>query len=495
MSTAAPLDNAHREPPSLAKPDEPAHSDGFVRGLSQALGGPLGEHAVRTSRSPYGRRFWTAARVVLALVCVTLSLHWVQKYPCNDGNWANLKQYKYMCYTDVLALYYEEGLDRGRVPYKDHPVEYPVVTGAFMGAIGLPVHALGEQSGVNEGQLFYNLTALALGALAVATVGLLLAVRKRRPWDIAMFALAPGLFLSATVNWDLLAIGLTAIGWYCWARRWPAAAGVLIGLGASAKLWPALLAMPLLALCWRARRMREFGAAAWAGGFTVLIVNLPVVILWPENWARFFELNSERPVDWGTLWYIGAHFPLGNDRYGIPPVQWLSDRLPLLNAMSWALIVLSLIAVMVLVLRAPRRPRLAQVAFVAVALFLIFNKVWSQQFVLWLIPLAVLARPRWGAFLAWQAAEVAYFAAFYGRLIGETRNPIFPEWVFVWASGLRLITVAVLVTLVIREIMHPELDVVRRSYDDDPDGGVLDGAPDRDDPSSDRGKLHTNSGV
>jgi len=95
----------------------------------------------------------------------------------------------------------------------------------------------------------------------------------------------------------------------------------------------------------------------------------------------------------------------------------------------------------------------------------------------------VLARPKWGAFIAWQAAEVVYFAAFYGRLPAEPpiNKPIFPEWVFVWAAGLRLITLLVLVWLVVREILHPELDVVRRSYRDDPDGGVLDGAPDRDD--------------
>jgi uncharacterized membrane protein len=134
-----------------------------------------------------------------------------------------------------------------------------------------------------------------------------------------------------------------------------------------------------------------------------------------------------------------------------------------------------------LIVQAPRRPRLAQVAFLVVALFLVFNKVWSQQFVLWLIPLAVLARPRWGAFLAWQVAEVTYFVAFYGRLMGESGKVVFPEWVFVWASEFRLITVGILIWLVVKEIMHPELDVVRQTYADDPDGGVLDGAPDRDD--------------
>ncbi|GAB3854331.1 hypothetical protein GCM10029963_47150 [Micromonospora andamanensis] len=35
-----------------------------------------------------------------------------------------------------------------------------------------------------------------------------------------------------------------------------------------------------------------------------------------------------------------------------------------------------------------------------------------------------------------------------------------------------------LVVLVVREIMNPEQDAVRRTYVDDPDGGLLDGAPD-----------------
>ena len=47
-----------------------------------------------------------------------------------------------------------------------------------------------------------------------------------------------------------------------------------------------------------------------------------------------------------------------------------------------------------------------QVLFLTVAGFLLVNKVDSPQYVIWLIPLAVLARPRWRPFLAWQAAEL-----------------------------------------------------------------------------------------
>jgi uncharacterized membrane protein len=465
--------------------DNPGQSEPFVRGLSEAIGGPLGEHAAPPGgrSGPHGVRFWTATRIVLALACLTLALHWVQKSPCRDGAWDNHVQYTRFCYTDVLALYYAEGLNEGKVPYRDHPVEYPVVTGYFMGALGLPVHSYGVQNpNVNQGTLFYDVNALVLCALAVATAGVILALRRRRPWDAALFAVAPALFVTATVNWDFLAIGLAALGLYAWARRQPVLAGLLLGLGAAAKLWPLFIFGPLLILGLRAGKVRPVLIAFGTGAVTWVAVNAPVFLLWRDSWNRFFELNTERPVDWGTFWYVGRYLdgkldPILPGNKGL--FQWFSDNVdPALNWTTYALFGLCCLGVAYLIMSAPRRPRLAQVIFLVVAAFLIFNKVWSQQFVLWLLPLAVLARPRWGAFLAWQAAEVLYFVAFYGELLGASGKQVFPEGVFVLAASLRLITVAVLCWFVVREILHPEEDAVRATYEDDPDGGLLDGAPD-----------------
>ena len=58
------------------------------------------------------------------------------------------------------------------------------------------------------------------------------------------------------------------------------------------------------------------------------------------------------------------------------------------------------------VLSAPRRPRVPQVAFLVVVSFLLVNKVDSPQYSLWLLPLAVLAYPRWKPLLAWQIIEI-----------------------------------------------------------------------------------------
>jgi uncharacterized membrane protein len=456
--------------------DSPSRSDRFVRGLSEAIGGPVGEHAVTR---PSAGRFWTVTRIVLAMACLTLALHWVQKSPCQDGAWSNNVQYTRFCYTDVLALYYAEGLNEGKVPYRDHQVEYPVVTGYFMGALGLPVHAYGEnRPEVNQGQWFYNLNVLVLGALAIATVATILALRRRRPWDAAMFALSPALLLTATVNWDLLAVGLAAFGLYAWARRHPIAAGILLGLAGAAKMWPLFILGPILVLALRTGRWKAALTAIATGIVTVVLVNLPVAVAYRESWLRFFRLNDERAIDWGTLWYIGRYLDGRLDANEAGPFQWLSDNVGTLNVLSYALFGVACLGVAALALFAPRRPRLAALAFLVVAAFLIFSKVWSQQFVLWLLPLVVLARPRWWAFLAWQFAEICYFVAFYGELLGASGKQVFPEGVFVLASTLRLATVITLCVLVVRDILRPELDPVRETYDDDPDGGDFDGAPD-----------------
>ncbi|MEU8078178.1 glycosyltransferase 87 family protein [Catellatospora citrea] len=445
----------------------PAGEDGFVRGLSEAIGGPRGEHAVPETPSR-GGRFWTAARIVLALTCLTLALHWVQKSPCRDGAWADHSQYTHFCYTDVLALYYAEHLNEGMVPYVDYPVEYPVLTGAFMGALGLPIHALGEKnSAIPQATLFYDTNAFVLSLFAIASVAMILSLRRRRPWDAALFALSPVLLVTATVNWDMLAIVLAVAGIWLWAKKYPAAAGVMLGLGMAAKLWPAFLFLPILIVSLRSKQYAALVNSVAAGVIAWLAVNVPVMLINFENWRRFLDLNSERIIDWGTSWYVGRHF----DPFGLE----LWNNVPLVTNLSLGLFVLCCVGLLVFGLRVKTPPRLAQLAFVVVAIFLITNKVWSQQFTLWLLPLLVLARPKWPAFLAWQLAEVCYFVAFYGELMGASGKQVFPEGVFIFASVLRLSTVILLVVLVIRDMVRPELDVVRRTYADtdtpDPDGG------------------------
>src|SRR5262249_43054157 len=145
-----------------------------------------------------------------------------------------------------------------------------------------------------------------------------------------------------------------------------------------------------------------------------LAVNLPVMVAAPSGWATFYIFNAKRWVDWGSVWYFfqTEHWPV---------VGGLS--LPTINITSAALFAAACAGIVTLALAAPRRPRLPQLIFLLTAAFLLTNKVWSPQYVVWLVPLVVLARPRLGGYLIWQAAEVAYFYAIWGYLIYVTPGP------------------------------------------------------------------------
>jgi uncharacterized membrane protein len=122
----------------------------------------------------------------------------------------------------------------------------------------------------------------------------------------------------------------------------------------------------------------------------------------------------------------------------------------------------------------------AQLAFLLVAGFLLLNKVWSPQYSLWLLPLAVLARPRWRSLLLWQATEALLWVPRLLWYLGTDNRGVKVEW-FLLAVVIRDLAVLSLMALVVRDVLRPDADVVRTTWPgiDDPAGGALDKAPDR----------------
>ena len=393
------------------------------------------------------------------------------------GAWNGyLTQFQAHCYTDIYPLYYGEGLSAGKVPYYGHPVEYPVLIGGAMQLAAWVVRPISDP--FTRGREFFDVTIVLLTLFAIAGVlaTAYLAGRARR-WTALGVALAPAVILGAFINWDLIAMGLVMLGMAAWAARRGALAGVLIGLAVATKFYPLLFFGPLLLLCVRAGRMREFWVTFGSAAAAWLAVNVPVMIAAPSGWARFYQLSETRSADWGSIWYFfqTEHWP------GVG-----TTSVHALNTISALVLLAGAAAIAVLTLAAPRRPRVAQVFFLVLAVFLLSNKVWSPQYVVWLAPLVVLARPRVGAYLLWQLAEVAYFFGIWAYLITFAVNGPSASQVGGISTGLyfaallaRFLTVLLLCGLVVRDILHPAGDVVRTGEVDDPAGGVLAGAPDR----------------
>jgi hypothetical protein len=284
-----------------------------------------------------------------------------------------------------------------------------------------------------------------------------------------MVAASPCVAATALINWDLLPVALTALGVLAWSRRRPGWAGIWWGLGMAAKLYPLFLLGPLLLLCLRSDRLREFGRMLAAFVISWFVVNAPALWLARENWLSFWTFNSDRSGDLGSIWYV---LSLSGHAVGD------------LNRIALAIFGLLCVGIAAVILVAPRRPRMGQVMFLVIAAFLLTNKVYSPQYVLWLLPFVVLARPVWRDWLIFTVGELGYFAAIWWHLGGLLApGADGPDKVYWLAVIVRMATELWVVAVVLRDIWRPTHDVVRHppgltATFDDPTGGVLDGASD-----------------
>jgi uncharacterized membrane protein len=405
-------------------------------------------------------------------------------------NWDNWRQYRKSCYSDIVALYGTERLDTGALPYKTswtddegqvRYMEYPVVTGLLQYAVAVVNQAMlpadMPRTGLDPPEVvrYFRLMAVVLALAWLAAVGFTVPLAGR-PRDVALMAVSPLVAVHAFTNFDTVAVALAAAGIWAWARQRPLLCGVLLGLGAAAKLYPLLLLGPLLVLCFRAGRMPDWARAAGTALAAWLAVNLPIAILFPLGWWEFFRLNGVRPADHDSVYYA-ASVLTGWAGFDGPLTAGQSPLV--LNVVSLGLFAAVCAGIAAIGLTAPRRPRVASLAFLTIAGFLLTNKVWSPQYSLWLVPLAVLAIPRVLPLLAWMTLDalgwVTRMGYFLGLAVpGEGNSPE----VFVTVVLLRDLVVALLCGWVVWSIYHPDTDPVRRAGRDDPAGGPLDGATD-----------------
>ncbi|MFT4085301.1 MAG: glycosyltransferase 87 family protein [Nocardioides sp.] len=444
----------------------PALEDPVVLGVSESIGGPLGRHAHGT------RRWFTVAGILLLLTSLTFAVGMTSKKACYDVTWSDgTTQYSYLCYSDLPFLYTARGFSELKWPYSDNAevrarytqvMEYPVGISYYAWTAAQVTHVLAgspdlaERAAVSvddlwnvhgmkhEIRLFVVVNVIGFAIAALLATWMLAGTNRRRPWDAAAFALSPMLAVTGMINWDLLAVVFVAGAMWSWARGRPLLTGVFVGLGTATKLYPLFLLGGLLVICWRERRWRDFVGSGLAAALAWVLVNLPAYATGAAEWKVFWTFNAERGPDLGSLWLV------------VQQAADVSISAHTVNIWSWLLFGAWCAGVLALGMRAPTTPQLAQLGFLIVAGFLIVNKVYSPQYVLWLLPLAVLARPRWRDQIVWQAGELLYFCCVWWYLGGELTAGGGDDVPFYWfAVVLRVAAELYLVGLVVRDVLQP----------------------------------------
>jgi uncharacterized membrane protein len=284
---------------------------------------------------------------------------------------------------------YGDAIERGAVPYRDFQLEYPPAA--------LPVFVLPSLlSRFNYKQVFELEMALSLVAIVLAVFVL------AGPEAAVLAGLAPLALGSVVISrFDLWPAALVSWALVLLVSRRFTLSAILLGTALAAKLWPAVL-IPFF-IVWLVRNHGRRAAAAWSA-VTALVAALwflPFTVLSPSGVAHSFHEQFARPLQiesLGSAILIVIHKLFGTKlavvgSFGSQNV--VGSGTHLVATFTAVIGALALLTVWIVYLRRDSSDATLTVyCAAAVATLVAFGKVFSPQFLIWLIPLVLAVRSR-----------------------------------------------------------------------------------------------------
>ncbi|GAA5045989.1 glycosyltransferase family 87 protein [Nocardia callitridis] len=436
--------------------------------------GPTARDGTTATGGGLDRRRAAMVAVVVLLCGLTLALGYLNKARCagepfdEQGRSLVFDMHKDsdVCYSDIQLLWLGRNINEHTFPYVSGSitddgalvggaVEYPVLSGLLMwlGAIGAHTDAD-----------FLLHTALLLVPFALLTAWMLARLSGKAA---LLWAIGSPLVLYAFHNWELPVVCTAVAAVYVMAalprlslRTRGMLAAVLLGLGFCLKLYPGIFVLPLLAFVATGGDERDgdgrgtgtdvrgalLTAAAAIG--TVVLVNLPFAVSGYEGWRASITFQQLREADITTnsVWYWGLRQLYGSDKRDEQAFQHA------VSIASPALIIAAFALAMWLGWRRYTRSGVFPWIAVSAAMlcgFLLFHKVHSPQYTLWLVPFLVLLRVPWTLIGAYLVADVAIgvgvFRYFYSIGSGESMETMERVVQFgVWGRAVLLVAFFVL---------------------------------------------------
>jgi hypothetical protein len=282
----------------------------------------------------------------------------------------------------------------GKLPYRDRTLEYPPYC--------IPIFLLPRLVADNEHYLagFMVLSLLADAALKAFLIraGRVSSYGIRALGPVALYSFAvPFLQMLYLQRFDTWPAMLTIVLVMVFARRKFLTSGALLAAGAFLKVYPIVLGPALMFSAIKQRKLPRFlfGLAAGILPVGLLSVELP--------WWRFAFFQANRGLQAESLYasviWLGKLMSWWPATWG-RVIAWTEVLGPVASAVvPWARliwIVSTLVSAGVAAARLWRDPNLslgdvARMFLLPLLAFVIFNPVFSPQFMIWLLALAALA--------------------------------------------------------------------------------------------------------
>jgi hypothetical protein len=320
--------------------------------------------------------------------------------------------------TGMLDVYYDYSTRAlaGSIPYRDYLVEYPIL--GFLTFL-IPHLFVSSYSGYRIAfgveLLLFNAMAVFLVARQITAEEGFAQVPSRLTWYTAFFASLCPLLMGP---FDLAPMAVAFAAALAWFHRKNTLGGILAGVGVLMKIFPGVVAAP--ALVWEVAHRRESrgrGVLAFLG--TIALGMSFWLGLGGTGVANSLRYHAERGLEVGSI-YTGVVILLA--RLKGEKVKWALHHNSLHLAPEWGdaiarwALPLQIAALLLVMWRYHRSGMKDGVRYAGAALlaFMVFGKVFSPQYLIWLIPfMTVLGGPtgtraRWIYLLACVATTIIY---------------------------------------------------------------------------------------
>ena len=348
------------------------------------------------------RRETATAAVLVAMICATLAIF----------------QNKYGQFSDIRGFYGLHFADgQHQWPFSTHtllgstqemnPVEYPALTGLIMWIFSFFI-APAQYAWVD----YFRLTAV----VHVGLFGFLaFYLKKLSSRNLAIiFAVSPAVLYSLNRNWDIWAI-LPMIGAiYLFEKKKIKQSAFWLAVSIATKFFPLVVLLPIAVYYLRSKRISEgVRYISLTLGFWVAI-NLPFMLINFRGWSYFYEFSYKRPIGSASVFEIATI---------------LGNPLPNAKLLFYVFNLAALGLVLLYLMKSRRVIPIAEGTFFTMFAFILFNKQYSMQYVIWLASLAILAigylsKERKTKMLIlygiWQASELAFQYSFFQNILTST---------------------------------------------------------------------------
>jgi Glycosyltransferase family 87 len=324
------------------------------------------------------------------------------------GAWAVLHRgfYRHDQIVDTPVYQnYGDAIANGKVPYRDFALEYP--PGALP-VFAIPSLLLSPDGDLDRYRDGFEAEMLVCGGLAVLFVLAALLALDAGPVRLALAlgftALAPLLLGSVVLSrFDLWPAALSVGALAALLARRDRLGSAVLGLAVAAKLYPVVL-VPVAGI-WIWRRSGRRAALVSLAVFAAVVVAsfVPFLALSPHGLWESVTRQSDRPLQIeslgaGVLLVLHQVAGVGITMKSSHGSQNLAGGGPdAIAVLQTALQIAAVVAVWVWFARGRmERDRLVRAFAATVCAFIVFGKVFSPQFLIWLVPLVPLVRGRRG---------------------------------------------------------------------------------------------------